>query len=93
MRSQDSEGFGGLGRVRQAGEQIRQVGLGVDAGAVAVADEGIKEGGSFAAFRIAHEKPVLLADGARTDGVLDQIVVDLDPAVLEEHEEFVPLAV
>lgn len=92
MGSQGSEGFGGLGRVREAGEQIGQVGLGVDASAVAVADEGIKMGGAFAAFGIAHEKPVLLADRAGPDGVLDQIVVDLDPAVLEEHKEFVPLA-
>ena len=92
MGSHGSERFGGLGRVRQAGKQIREVGLGVDPGAVAVADEGIKQGGSFAALGIAHEEPVFLSDRARADGVLDQIVVDLNPAVLEEHEEFVPLA-
>ena len=86
------EGFGGLGRVRQAGEQISQVGLGVDPGAVAVADQGIKQSSAFAAFRIAHEQPVLLADRAWADGVFDQIVVDLDPPVLEEHKKFVPLA-
>ena len=49
-------------------------------------------GGAFAAFGIAHEQPVFLANGAWADGVFDQIVVDLDAAVRKEHEEFVPLA-
>jgi hypothetical protein len=39
------EGFGGLGRVRQTGEQVGGPGLGVDPGTVADADEGVEGGG------------------------------------------------
>jgi len=38
------ERFGGLGRVRQAGEQIGQAGLCIDASPVAVADQGATMG-------------------------------------------------
>ena len=87
-----SEGFGGLGGEGEAGEQVGEVGLGVDAGAVAVADQGVARGGAVAAFGVADEQPVFLADGGGPDGVFGKVVVDLDAAVLQEHEQFFPLA-
>lgn len=86
-----AEGFGGLGGEGEAGEQIGEVGLGVDPGAVAVADQGVERGGTVAAFGVAYEEPVLFADGGGADSVFRQIVVDPDAAVGEEHEEFFPL--
>ena len=85
------EGFGGLGRVRQTGEQVGEVGLGVDPGTVAVADESVEGGGAVTGFGVADKQPVLFADGGGADGIFRQIIVELDPAVLEEHEEFFPL--
>jgi hypothetical protein len=49
-------------------------------------------GGAFAAFGIAHEQPVLLADRTRADGVFDEVVVNLNAPVRKEYKEFVPLA-
>ncbi len=90
MGRQGSEGFGGLGGEREAGEQVGEVGLRVDPSAVAVAAEGVKRGGAVARFGVADKQPVLFADGGGADGVFRQVVVDLDAAVGDEHEEFFP---
>ena len=56
-------GFGGLGGQGETGEQVGAVGLGVDPGAVAVADQGVAGSGTVAAFGVADKEPVFLADG------------------------------
>ena len=75
----------------QAGEDVGEIRFGIDAFAVAVADECVERGGACAASRVAHEQPVLFADGAGTDGVFDEVVVDLHAPVSHIHGEFVPL--
>lgn len=90
-------GFGGEpmdGLVRLGGQALEdacEVCGRVDALAVAVGDEGVERGGACAALRVAHEQPVLLADGGGADGVLDEIAVDLHATVAEEHTELRPL--
>lgn len=75
----------------QALEEVGEIGGGVDAGPVAVADQGVERGGACAALGIAHEQPVFLADGAGSDGVLDEVVVDLHAAIAQEHAQLRPL--
>ena len=75
----------------QAFEDVGEVRGGVDALAMTVADEGVERGGSCSALRVAHEQPVLLANGTGPDGVLDKVGVDLQATVAEEHAELWPL--
>ena len=92
MRGEAPDRFRGLSGEGEPGEQIGEVGLGVDPGAVAVADEGVERGGAVAAFGIADEQPVLFADCGGADSVFGKVIVDLGAAVGEEDEKFVPLA-
>ena len=55
MGGEAPDGFGGLGGQGETGEQVGEVGLGVDPGAVAVADEGVERGGAVPTFGIANE--------------------------------------
>ena len=43
MGGEAPDGFGGLGGQGETGEQVGEVGLGVDPGAVAVADWGVQK--------------------------------------------------
>ena len=70
---------------------FRQAGGGVDAFAVAVANDCVERGGTLSALCIAHEQPDLLADGAREDRVRDKVVAGLHEAVTQEHAELCPL--
>jgi len=72
-------------------EEFREVVHGVEADSMAVADQGVERGGTFAALRVAHEEPVFLPDGAGTDRVLDKVVVDLHAPVAGEHAQLAPL--
>ena len=69
MRGEAPEDFGVLVGQGEPGEQVGEVGLGVDPGAVAVADQGIERGGAVAAFGVADEPLVLFADCGGADGV------------------------
>ncbi len=75
----------------QALEDIRQVGGGINAFSVRVADEGVERGGSRSGLCIAHEQPILLPDGTGADGVLDEVVVDLGAPISQVSGELVPL--
>ena len=75
-----------------AAQDVVEVGLGVEAAATGAFDEGVVDGGGFAGFGIADEEIVLFADGAGSDGVFDEVVVEFDPAVFQIAGEAVPLA-
>ena len=51
--------------------------------ALRFSDEAIDDSTGLAGFRAAEEEEVLFADGGRTNGVLDEIVVDFKRAVFE----------
>jgi len=57
----------------QPGEDVPQVGEGVDAAATAVFDDGVEDGAAFSGSGVAHEEPVFLADftnsGMRTSSM------------------------
>ena len=80
-----------VGHVGQAGEHVLEIIVGVNASASATFDESVKDGSAFTGVGIAHEKPVLFAQGRRTNGVLDQIVVDLHAASFQINIQRPPL--
>ena len=69
----------------QPGEDVPQVGEGVDAAATAVFDDGVEDGAAFTRSGVADEEPILFANGGGTDRVLDAVVVDFEPTVLRQH--------
>lgn len=86
--------FGDLGVLEcgQAGEQIVQVSVRIDASSSAAFNHGVDNGTALACSSFAHEKPVLLADRRGPDGVLDQVIVDLHLPFPEEDFQPGPLA-
>lgn len=74
------------------GQHVLKVFAGVDAQPAAVLHDGVEDGAFFARFDVAEEQPVLGSELGRADGILDEVVVDLDPAVDEEEFELRPLA-
>lgn len=62
--------LGPVGLGGQACEEVGQLGLGIDAFSMAVANQRVEHGSPVAAFWVAHKKPVLFADGAGTDRIL-----------------------
>ncbi len=59
--------------------------------APAVLDEGIDDGGFFSGVLGTDEEPVLGSEFGRPDGVLNEVVVDLDTAVAQIGLEVGPL--
>jgi hypothetical protein len=53
-------------------------------------DHGVYDGGTLAGGFAAHEQPVLFAHRGGPDAVFDEVVVDLDLAVVEEERQPVP---
>ena len=49
-----------VGERRQFGEDVAKVGVGVDALASAVFDDGVEDGAPFTRSGVAHEEPVFL---------------------------------
>ena len=94
-------GFGPFGRGElrdhfvggrwQSGQDIAQVGLGVDAPAAATLDERVDDGAALPGVGVSDEQPVFLADGRGPNGVFHKVVVDLDPPVGGVEGEFVPV--
>jgi hypothetical protein len=70
--------FGG-----DAGEEPMEVGPRVEAAPQAAADKAVEDGRAGTSFDIADEQPVFLAKGARPDGVLHAVIVDLDDSMIE----------
>lgn len=76
----------------QAGEDVVQVGVGIDAPAAAAFDDGVDDGSALACSGFANEEPVLFSHRGWADGVFDEVVVDLHSAITEEYLQGVPLA-
>jgi hypothetical protein len=70
---------------RQAFEHVSQPDLGVVAVTFGAFDHGVDDGGTLAGGFAAHEQPVLLPHRGGWDAVLDEVVVELDLAVVEEE--------
>ncbi len=68
----------------QPGQDIFQVSGGVHAVEFAALDQGRKDRPVFSAFVGAGEQGVLAVERQRPDGALDDVVVELDAAVVEE---------
>lgn len=57
-----------VGHGREAGQNILDVGVGIDPPATVAFDHGVEDGSSLSGSGVAHEEPVLLSDGGGTDG-------------------------
>ena len=86
--------FGALliGQVWEAGENLTQVGVGIELPAAAAFDDGVDDGAALAGSGFADEEPVFLSDCRWPDGILDQIIIDLDAAVAQIDLQRAPLA-
>lgn len=85
---------GGVGEFCQGwqpGQHVGQIGPGIDAEAAAVLHHGVEDGGFPAGVLATDEEPVLRSELGRTNGVLDEVVVDLDAAVREVGLQLAPL--
>ena len=80
-----------VGHVRQAGQHVPKIGIGIDAPASATLDEGVKDGAALTGLSLADEEPVLFSERRRADGVLDQVIVDLQTPVGDILPQLRPL--
>lgn len=80
-----------VGQRRKAGEDVPEVGIGIEATAAAAFDDGVEDGAAVARGVRPDEEPVLFAQGGGPDRIFDEVVVDLHPAVPEIHGEGGPL--
>ena len=80
-----------VGRGGQALQHVFEITIRFDAMALAVFDQGVKDGAALAGFFGAEEQPVLFADGGGPDGVFHQVVVDLHFAMVQEPFQARPL--
>ena len=67
----------------QAGEDVGEVVVGIDAAAAATDQKRVEDGAAPAGIGMSDEEPALAADGGGTDGVFDEVVVDFETAVCE----------
>lgn len=68
--------------VGDAGQNVPEIGLGIEAVELGALDQGVDDGGALAAGVGAGEEPVLTADGERPDRAFGGIVVDLQIAMV-----------
>ena len=86
------QGFSLFGQhAGQAGENVGEVFLGVDAQAAAVFHDGVEDGAFLAGLLVAEEQPVLSSKLGRTDRVFHKVVADFHPAVGKISFEVGPL--
>ena len=81
-----------VGHVRQAREHIADVLVRIDAAVATARDDRVDHSTPPAHILRADEQPVLLAHRRWANGVLTQVIVDLDSAVPYEHLQQRPLA-
>lgn len=65
----------------ETGEDVAEVGVGIDVSAAAAFDDGVDDRAALAGTCFADEEPVFLAEGGRADGILHEVIVDLDASV------------
>ena len=86
------QGDGAFGQhVGQAGEDVGEIFLGVDAEAAAVFDDGVEDGAFFAGFLVAEEQPVFGSELGGADGVFDEVVANFYPPIAKIGFEVGPL--
>ena len=73
--------------VGEPDEDIAQVGIGFDATRLAGADQAGKAHLVTATFAVTSEESVATNHCRAADGVLDEVGVDVDAAILEEQSE------
>lgn len=76
--------------IGDAGQDVREIGLRIEAVELCSLDQRQDRGSAFAAFVRASEQPVLTAERNRPDRPFGRIVVDLDSAVIQETAERFP---
>src|SRR5580658_1345355 len=81
-----------VGHSRQARENVAEIGVWINASAAAGFDNGVDDCSALTGSRFSNEEPVLLADGGGANGVFDQVVVDLQPAIFQKDGQCGPLA-
>lgn len=69
--------------VGDIGENTAQPGLGIDVVEFGCLDQGVGDGGGFAAALRTGEQPIFTADGDAPHAALGGVVVDLQEAVIE----------
>ena len=77
----------------QAGEDVAQVGVGIDLTPTAAFDHRVNNRAAFARPGVADEEPVFLADGGGPNGVFAQVMPPPDlcrVAKLEAHIRAIP---
>ena len=72
-----------VGHRGEPGEDVAQVGVGIDAAAAATLDNSVEDGAALAGVGIAEKQPVLFSESGRPDGVFHQVIIDLDSAIFE----------
>ena len=79
------------GHSRQSGEDVAEVGQGIDPAALAGHDDRVHDRCAVAGVRVADEEPVFLSDGRGPDRVFDEVVVQAGFPVLEVPLERLPV--
>lgn len=67
----------------QAAEDIGEVILRIDAAAPATDQDGVNNGTAPTSIGMSNEEPSFAANGRGTDGVFDQVVIDLESPIAE----------
>src|SRR5262245_23067187 len=73
-----------------AGEELAQVGFGLEAVERGRADQGVEDRGPLASGIRTGEEPIFPAQSDRPDRILGGVVGDLQPAVVDVARERVP---
>ena len=76
--------------VDDAGDDVGEIAVRLDADQLAGLDERGDHGPMLGTAVGAGEQGILAVEGQRTDGALDDVVVDLDAAVVEEQAKALP---
>jgi hypothetical protein len=79
-----------IGHGWQSFENVGQVGFRIESVTFGAFNQGVNDRSTLAGGFSADEEPVLFSNGCGTDAVFDEVVVDLDLAVLDEKGESVP---
>ena len=64
-----------VGHRGKPGEDVAQIGVGIDAAAAATLDNSVEDGAALAGVGIAEKQPVLFAESGRPDGVFHQVIM------------------
>ena len=72
---------------------MSQISVGFEAVELGRLDQGVEIGTRFGAVDGVREHPVFAPNNKRSDGVLDAVVVNLEPSVVDEAHESAPMIV